>query len=175
MAMNPASTLKRGLIAILVGLQLASRILAQPAFSAEPVVERGAADTVHCCSSGAARLSEVRHESRGGERLFLLVEPDKRLLTATNAHTGTTRSLRLTGNERIVRSAQADLLLIVATNQRFLAYSAFATGWKIEDTVPNEQLLDMKVDRANAILFTTHRMLTFDSHHHGWTVDSRER
>ena len=175
MAMKPAHTLKSVLIATIVGIQLASPVLGQPASTAGRVLEQGASEIARCCGFGAARPNDVRHESAGGDRLFLLIEPGKRLLTATNAHTGTTRSLQLTGNEHIVRSAEADLLLLVVTSQRFLAYSAFSSRWKIEDTVPNERLLDMRVDRANAILFTTHRLLTFDSHHPGWTVSSRER
>ena len=175
MAMRPASSLKAGVLAAIVGIQLLSPAVGQSASSGGHVVERDAAGIVRCCSVGAALLNHVRHEVAGGDRLFLLVERGKRLLTATNAHTGTTRSLELTGNERIVRSAQADLLLIVVTSQRFLAYSAFSSSWKIEDTIPNERLLDIKVDRTNAIVFTTHRMLTFDSHRPGWSVNSRER
>ena len=65
-------------------------------------------------------------------------------------------------------------MLLVVTTQRFLAFSAFAADWQIENRVPNERLLDLQSDPTNTVLLTTHRLLTFDTHRARWTTRARD-
>ena len=126
-----------------------------------------------CPSDGGALVDVARKPEPDTKQVFLVIERPKRRIFAQNARKGTFRELRLTGQEAIVKTGQSNLLLIVVTSRRYLAYSAFFTPWHIENQGSNERLLDLKVEDSVAIILTTRRVLTFDARRGKWAVRNR--
>lgn len=126
-----------------------------------------------CSTHARVLVAASRIEKPETKQVFLVIEHKKRRVVGHNARKGTYRELQLSGYERIVRSGEAKQILVVATNRRYLAYSAHFSPWHVANIVPNERLLDMRVEDTVAIVLTTQRVLTFDARRGRWAIRDR--
>ena len=70
--------------------------------------------------------------------LFLIKDSDR--LVASNILFSRFDELKMSAKEEIVQQEVAEAVAVVVTNQRIIAYGAYAPGWQSERLIANEQV-----------------------------------
>jgi hypothetical protein len=92
--------------------------------------------------------------------LYMFVE--KRTLIAANARLSRFDELDLVANERILEQATGKSVSIVATTDRFIAYSASLGRWKIERRRAQERVQTVEAEDFTGVVVTNDRFLNFN-------------
>lgn len=103
--------------------------------------------------------------------LFWHLEGDR--VMVSNVRFGRTDELRLRGREVIEETADARAMLVVATNQRFVAYSVYTASWQSVSRRPGETLEKLEAEDFAAFVLTSRRVLNFNGRTAYWSEGAR--
>ena len=92
---------------------------------------------------------------------------DGNRLVASNVRFNRFDELRLNAQERIDRFSEGDAVIVVATNQRVIAYGA-VSGWRSMDRMPNERIESVSAEDFAGLVVTSRRMLNFNGESGVW-------
>lgn len=120
-----------------------------------------------------AMLGAFAQSDDDNKTIFLVAEKDH--LVACNAREGTFHELKLGNQERWSKTAVSDLIAVVITNRRYVAYIALSGGWHGVNTQPYEESVSLQADDSVAVVLTSLRILTFNGHTGKWAQERRRR
>lgn len=106
------------------------------------------------------------------EKVLFLVEDAGRLI-ASNTLFSRFDELRISAKEQIVRQEVAEAVAVVVTNQRLIAYGAYAPGWKSERLLANERVVSIEAEDSSVLVVTTDRLLNFYGKRGSWAISKR--
>jgi len=133
-------------------LLLASFFIA-PALAGPPVVPHG------LVQASPAKL------------VFLTVETDAYIISDIGSNRFV--ELRRKAKEKLVDTAEAKQIVIIATNQRITAYSALTGRWSELRRQANEKTLSIRAEDYAALVTTNQRLLSFNGASGVWTERDR--
>ena len=93
-------------------------------------------------------------------------------LVASNIRFSRFDELSLNAQERIQKKAESKGVLLVVTNQRFIAYGV-SSGWRTRKTNAGEKLKTIKVEDYAAFITTDKRYLNFNGETGVWGEQER--
>ena len=103
--------------------------------------------------------------------VYLVIDGDT--LIAANVHFSRFDKLQLSAQEVIVDKAVSSEVIVVATNQRYLGYSALVPGWRAVRERAQEHLVDMRVEDYSGLVVTSDRVLNFNGANGVWAQVKR--
>lgn len=113
----------------------------------------------------ALAYAAVQAQERVRKQVFLVIDGDR--LVASNVRTSGFEEFRLDARERMLDSAEGEGVIMVVTNQRLLAYSAYS-GWSARDRDTNEQVQTLSAADYAGLVVTNKRMLNFNGETGVW-------
>ena len=121
----------------------------------------------------AAEALALQPSARTGtvKLVYLVVESDR--FVAADTSVGGFAELRRQAQEELQEEIVANLVIVLATNQRFAAYSALTGNWHIEKTRAGERLLRLEAEDYSALVVTSERLLTFNGERGIWAERRR--
>jgi len=139
--------------AISLFISLLAACLIAPAQAGPPVVPHGLIQT------SPAKL------------VFLTVEDDSYIVSDIGSNRFV--ELRRKAKEKLVDTAEAKQIVIIATNQRITAYSALTGSWSELRRQANEKTLSIRAEVYAALVITNQRLLNFNGASGTWTERDR--
>ena len=103
--------------------------------------------------------------------LFLIKDADR--IVASNTLFSRFDELRISAKEEIVQQDVAEAVAVVVTNQRLIAYGAYAPGWKAERLIANERVISIQAVDSSVQVVTTDRLLNFYGRRGSWAITKR--
>ena len=108
-------------------------------------------------NQGFQQVSQVAEDD---QEVFLIIEDDH--LIGCNGVTGKFAEVHLQNDENILEHMVANLIAIVITNKRFLAFSSSTDDWHIMRRRTAERFLDLQASGSRAVVLTSKRVMTFN-------------
>ena len=105
-------------------------------------------------------FQQVSQAAEDDQEVFLVIEDDH--LIGCNGVTGKFAEVRLQNNENVLEHMVANLIAIVVTNKRFLAFSSLTDDWHIVNRRTAERFLDLQASSSRAVVLTSKRIMTFN-------------
>jgi len=99
------------------------------------------------------------------KQVDLVVEGNR--LVASNVRFSRFDEHRLNAQERIADSQVGKAVIVVATNQNFIAYGV-VSGWRSVSRIANERLQSISAEDFGALVVTSERMLNFNGESGVW-------
>lgn len=104
------------------------------------------------------------------KQVDLVVEGNR--LVASNVRFSRFDEHRLNAQERISDSQVGKAVIVVATNQNYIAYGV-VSGWRSISRVPNERLESISAEDFGALVVTSERLLNFNGESGVWGEHKR--
>lgn len=104
--------------------------------------------------------------------VYLIVDKEK--LVAANIEFNRFDTIKLFGQETIVKTKVANAVIVVITNQRILGYSIYTPGWRTIDIGANESVESVTAEDYSALVVTSQRILSFNGRNGVWAQKSRQ-
>ena len=103
--------------------------------------------------------------------VFLTIEKNKYIVSDIRSN----RFLELPrhAKEHLIDSAEAKQIVVLATNQRFTAYSALTQAWSKIRTQAGEKLKSIRAEDFAALITTNQRLLSYNGTNGVWTEHDR--
>lgn len=95
-----------------------------------------------------------------------LIEDGKRLI-ASNVRFSRFDELKLDARERVQKTAVGEAVIVVATNQRLIAYGV-VSGWRSIDRMAGEQIDTISAQDFAGLIVTSQRLLNFNGESGVW-------
>ena len=99
------------------------------------------------------------------KQVDLVIEGNR--LVASNVRFSRFDEYRLNAQERIADTQVGNAVIVVVTNQNFIAYGSIS-GWRSMSRVPNERVERVSAEDFGALVVTTERMLNFNGESGTW-------
>lgn len=93
-------------------------------------------------------------------------------LVASNVRQSRFDELKLNPRERIRDQSVGEAVIIVATNQRIIAYGSIS-GWRTLDRIANEEIESIAADDYAGLIVTSQRLVNFNGETGVWAVHDR--
>ena len=103
--------------------------------------------------------------------LFLIKDADR--LVASNILFSRFDELKMSAKEEIVQQEVAEAVAVVVTNQRIIAYGAYAPGWQSERLIANERVESIQAEDSSVQVVTSDRLLSFYGRRGSWATTKR--
>ena len=103
--------------------------------------------------------------------LFLIKDADR--LVASNILFSRFDELKMSAKEEIVQQEVAEAVAVVVTNQRIIAYGAYAPGWQSERLIANERVESIQAEDSSVQVVTSDRLLSFYGRRGSWAITKR--
>ena len=103
--------------------------------------------------------------------LFLIQDADR--IIASNTLFSRFDELKISAKEEIVQQEVAEAVAVVVTNQRLIAYGAYAPGWKSERLIANERVESIQAVDSSVQVVTSDRLLNFYGRRGSWAMTKR--
>lgn len=103
--------------------------------------------------------------------VFLTIEADKYVVSDSRNNRFAELSRR--AKEKLIDSAEAKQIVVLASNQRFTAYSALTQAWSEIRTQAGERLENIRAEDYAALITTNQRLLNFNGANGVWTEYDR--
>ncbi len=100
----------------------------------------------------------------------LIVEPER--LLASNTRLNRLDQQELQGGEQYLRHAESEAAIVVATNQRILAYGP-VIGWRSIQLLPGETIESLQAEDYAVFIITNLRYLNFNADTGLWGREQR--
>ena len=94
-------------------------------------------------------------------------------IVASNVLFSRTDRFRLTAQERVVREASDNAVLVVETNQRLIAYSVYTAAWLTMALRAGESVESLEAEDYSAFALTNRRILNFNGRNGVWSESNR--
>jgi hypothetical protein len=104
------------------------------------------------------------------KQVYLIV--DGASLVASNVRRSRFDELRLKPRERIRDQSVGEAVIVVATNQRIIAYGVIS-GWRTLDRMANEEIESIAADDYAGSIVTSERLVNFNGETGLWAVHDR--
>ena len=104
------------------------------------------------------------------KQVFLVVDGTR--LIASNIKLSRFDELQLSARERIRDTQEGSGVILVATNQRMIAYGA-TSGWRSIDRVANEEVVSLSAEDFAGLIVTNQRLLNFNAETGVWAEYNR--
>jgi hypothetical protein len=104
------------------------------------------------------------------KQVHLIVDGTR--LVASNIRQSRFDDLKLNPRERIRDQSVGDAVIVVATNQRIIAYGSIS-GWRTLDRLANEEIESITADDYAGLIVTTQRLVNFNGETGVWAVHDR--
>jgi len=103
--------------------------------------------------------------------VFLTIEKNKYIVSDIRSN----RFLELPrrAKEQLIDSAEAKQIVVLATNQRFTAYSVLTQAWAKIRTQAGEKLESIRAEDYAALVITNQRLLNYNGANGVWTEHDR--
>lgn len=125
-------------------------------------------------SAKAEHPSQIRPDliaASPAKLVFLSIEANKYIVSDIRSNRFI--ELRRSAKERLIDSAEAKQVVILATNQRFTAYSALTQAWSKIRTQAGEQLESIRAEDYAVLVTTNQRLLNYNGANGVWTEYDR--
>ena len=99
------------------------------------------------------------------KQVDLVIEGNR--LVASNVRFSRFDEYRLNAQERVADTQVGNAVIVVVTNQNFIAYGSIS-GWRSMSRVPNERVERVSAEDFGALVVTTERMLNFNGESGTW-------
>ena len=93
-------------------------------------------------------------------------------LVASNVKFSRFDELKLDARERIRDTSEGKAVIVIATNQRMIAYGV-VSGWRFIDRSPNEEITSISAEDYAALIVTSQRLLNFNGESGVWAEHDR--
>lgn len=103
--------------------------------------------------------------------VFLTIEADKYIVSDIRSNRFV--ELRRQAKERLIDSAEAKQIIIIASNQRFSAYSALTQSWSSIRSQAGEKLEAIRAEDYAALITTNQRLLSYSGASGVWIQKNR--
>ena len=103
--------------------------------------------------------------------VFLSIEENKYIVSDIRSNRFIELSRR--AKERLIDSAEAKQIVLLASNQRFTAYSALTQTWSEIRTQAGEKLESIRAEDYAALVTTNQRFLSYSGENGIWTEHDR--
>ena len=103
--------------------------------------------------------------------LFLIKDADR--LVASNTLFSRFDELKISAKEQILQQEVAEAVAMVVTNQRIIAYGAYAPGWQSERLIANERVESIQAEDSSVQVVTSDRLLSFYGRRGSWAITKR--
>lgn len=103
--------------------------------------------------------------------LFLIKDADR--LVASNTLFSRFDELKISAKEQILQQEVAEAVAVVVTNQRIIAYGAYAPGWQSERLIANERVESIQAEDSSVQVVTSDRLLSFYGRRGSWAITKR--
>ena len=103
--------------------------------------------------------------------LFLIKDSDR--LVASNTLFSRFDELKISAKEQILQQEVAEAVAVVVTNQRIIAYGAYAPGWQSERLIANERVESIQAEDSSVQVVTSDRLLSFYGRRGSWAITKR--
>ena len=103
--------------------------------------------------------------------LFLIKDSDR--LVASNTLFSRFDELKISAKEQILQQEVAEAVAVVVTNQRIIAYGAYAPGWQSERLMANERVESIQAEDSSVQVVTSDRLLSFYGRRGSWAITKR--
>ena len=117
------------------------------------------------CGISPAWLSAQVLSQGVPKQVDLVIEGNR--LVASNVRFSRFDEYRLNAQERIADTQVGNAVIVVVTNQNFIAYGSIS-GWRSMSRVPNERVERVSAEDFGALVVTTERMLNFNGESGTW-------
>ena len=117
------------------------------------------------CGVAPAWLSAQVLSQGVPKQVDLVIEGNR--LVASNVRFSRFDEYRLNAQERIADTQVGNAVIVVVTNQNFIAYGSIS-GWRSMSRVPNERVERVSAEDFGALVVTTERMLNFNGESGTW-------
>lgn len=104
--------------------------------------------------------------------LYLTLEKNK--FVVSNLRKNAFSELRLRGGEVPVGKTITNLIAVIVTNKRFIAYSALTNKWHVLFRRPREKIARVDAEDFSAFVVTSDRLLSFAGTSGSWSEQKRE-
>ena len=104
------------------------------------------------------------------KQVFLVVDGTR--LIASNIKLSRFDELQLSARERIRDTQEGSGVILVATNQRMIAYGT-TSGWRSIDRVANEEVVSLSAEDFAGLIVTNQRLLNFNAETGVWAEYNR--
>lgn len=104
------------------------------------------------------------------KQVDLVVEGNR--LVASNVRFSRFDEYRLNAQERIADRKVGNAVIVVVTNQNFIAYGSIS-GWRSVSRIPNERIERVSAEDFGALIVTSERMLNFNGESGTWGERNR--
>jgi hypothetical protein len=123
------------------------------------------------CLLLAVALPAMASDAPPARLLFWHLEGDR--VMVSNVRFSRTDEFRLRGRERIESTADAAAMLVLVTNQRYIAYSVYTASWQTISRQPGETLEQLTAEDYAAFVLTSRRVLNFNGRTANWSEGRR--
>jgi len=103
--------------------------------------------------------------------VFLSIERDKYIVS--DIRNNRFIELKRRAKERLIDSAEAKQIVLLASNQRFTAYSALTQSWSEIRTQAGEKLESIRAEDYAALVTTNQRFINYNGANGIWTEHDR--
>lgn len=93
-------------------------------------------------------------------------------IAASNIRYSRFDEFKLNARERVRDSAVGKAVIVIATNQRFIAYGV-GSGWRTMPRVANEQIQSISAEDFAGLIVTNERLLNFNGESGVWGEQKR--
>ena len=93
-------------------------------------------------------------------------------LVASNVKFSRFDELKLDARERIRDTSEGKAVIVIATNQRMIAYGV-VSGWRFIDRAPNEEITSIFAEDYAVLIVTSQRILNFNGESGVWAEHDR--
>jgi hypothetical protein len=104
------------------------------------------------------------------KQVHLVIDGNR--LIASNIKLSRFDELQLAARERVRETEEGSAVILVATNQRMLAYGS-TTGWRSINRVANEEVLSLSAEDYAGLIVTNQRLLNFNAETGVWAEYDR--
>jgi len=110
-------------------------------------------------------------QSSPAKLVFLTVEDDAYIISDIGSNRFV--ELRRKAKEKLIETAEAKQIVVIATNQRITAYSALTGNWNELRRQANEKTLSIRAEDFAALVITNQRLLNFNGVSGTWAERDR--